>query len=211
MFESMTPSPPPARATPKIPTGRLGRRALWGALAVGSLAVGIAGGAAFWAWGKALSTDCKGIAKADLTMTQLIALKRRLSDYQQHASEAAANIQMSGDEMSFYVSQQLDIRARLAFEGDRLVAKVIVPARNTTCYPVDFTGQVTVSEGVATVTPTSLKVGSLDLSPVAAGLAFEITADQLEGKAALLLANTEDLKVAGDKAYVRLDDPKRVW
>jgi hypothetical protein len=157
-----------------------------------------------------VSSDCAVVEEVEFTVDELIALKERVQTYQS-AHSADAFVELSDEELSFVISNRMDIKARIFFSGDDVEGRAVIPARQDACYNVDFKGKVIVEDGIATFTPSFLLVGALDLTRLLAGRPVHIRPDHLDGRAATMLKNTDQLKVLQGRVQLRLDDRGLVW
>ena len=157
-----------------------------------------------------VSTDCAVVEEVEFTVDELIALKERVQTYQS-AHAADAFVELSDEELSFVISNRMDVKARVFFSGDSVEGRAVVPARQGACYNVDFKGRFTVEDGVATFTPSHLVIGALNLTGLLAERPVHIRPAHLHGRAATMLKNTDQLQVLQGRVQLRLDDRGLVW
>ena len=158
-----------------------------------------------WVRSRALSSECADLRREDLSIDEMIAIKRRVDDYRRDPSRP---LELSGREASFLVREHLRMQAWLGVSGDQIELDLRIPTRER-CYDVAFLGTLEVVDGVAHLVPTSFVVGRLDLSWWAGGSAYEIGSGQVsEPGAARLLAHVTSLKVAQGRIAIEVDDPE---
>jgi hypothetical protein len=153
----------------------------------------------------ALSPECADLRREDLTLDEMIAIKRRVDGYRRDPSGALV---LSGREASFIVREHLRVQAWLGVNGDEIEVDLRIPQAQR-CYDVTFHGQVEVADGVVRVVPTVIRVGRLDLTWWAGGTPYEIRSEQVSEEAAAdLLGHVVSLQVDEGTIAVRLDDPE---
>lgn len=161
--------------------------------------------AAAWLWSLALSDECEELQRADLSIDELVAIKRRVDDYRR---DPTAPLHLSGREASFLLREQWRYPVFVSLGDDRVRVQATVPD-DRGCYNVHFEGRVSVQQGVAAVRASSLVVGRLDLTPWIDGRSFEVRPADLSGPhASFLLEQMILLQVEGDEVAVRVEDPK---
>jgi len=158
---------------------------------------------------KAAPAPCETVPSTHLTMDQLKAVKNKLADYR---ADPSGGIRLDSKEASFILADNLKYPVKMSFDGKQLAARLWV--RSDTehrCYDVQFQGEVEVDAGRATVVPTELTVGTLNLSWFAGGQTFLIDPMVFgNGAAADMLQQTQRLRVEDSRIYVDLEDPKRI-
>ncbi len=182
----------------------MGSRFLRGvAVGVGATLVTLSVGAAY-AWSLAVSGSCGDLERADLSIDELVAVKRRVDAYRRDPSTA---LHLSGREASFVLREQWRYPVFVALHGDELELNAQVESASG-CYDIGFRGQVTVDAGVAQIVPSALRVGDLDLSRWAAGHGFQLRPTHLStGHASALLGQMTHLHIADGEVALRVEDP----
>jgi hypothetical protein len=195
------------------------RRAAWrgrllGVLALAHVGVGV-GGAAYVSaqWSAAVSDTCETWDPVDISIDELIALKRRKNAWQASMDDHAA-LPMSDREVNFILHKSMSFELLAEFSGDTIHARVAAPLTNG-CLNVQFDGRAWVDDRVAYFAPDRLIVGELDLSGVFAGRQIAITTDLVDGQvdAGVLnaLDNAEKIVVKDSTVHIQLYDRRKVW
>ncbi len=171
----------------------------------GAVCTAALGGAVWWSLDQAQSPTCRELPEYTPDFAHVVAFSRRLRAYQQDASTNAL-LAMTATELSYFLGHGETVRMATHFEADQVHARVAVP-RSDSCYNIDFVGDVTIDEGIATLVPVHMTVGDLDVSPVVRGMAFHITPEDLpDGRVAALLRNTRHLHVDGGRLVIDLNE-----
>ena len=158
-----------------------------------------------WLWSRAVAPECAELRREDLSIDEMVAIKRRVDDYRRDPSTP---LELSGREASFLVREHLRLQAWLGVQGDEVAVDLRIPERQR-CYNVSFHGQVEVVDGVAHVVPSSLVVGRLDLTWWAGGSSYEIRSGQVgEEAAADLLEHVTSMRVVQGRIALEVDDPE---
>lgn len=196
------------------------RRAAWRARVLGALAATLAvlliGGGAFVSaqWSAAVSDTCDTWAPVDISIEDLITLKRRKNAWQASMEDDAALV-MSDREVNFILRGTTPYELLATFEGDHIRARLTVPLDGGGCLNVTFAGKAHVARRVVTFVPEQLLVGEVDLTPVLGGRSIDLTADQAEGwvDPGVLdaLRNAEKVEVKDSAVHIELYDRRKVW
>ena len=209
-----------SRPTREVDRERLLRRArlaTWrnrlGLVAVAGLLVG-AIGVAVYARGllqQMRSPTCEAWAPVDLSIDELIQLKRRKEAYQNSADPTAA-LSVDGPQATALLRETVAFDVRLLVVDDLVDATLVARWDEDDCYNVHYVGHLEVRDGVAFATPENLFIGEIDWSGWVHGWRFEIGPDRVRDPAvAKALTNTEKLKVDGGQITFRLYDPWALW
>lgn len=166
----------------------------------------LAGGiATSWLWSRALSRECATLEREDLSLEEMVAIKRRVDAYRR---DLEGSLELSGREASFLVREYLRVPGWLAVEADALHLELRIPDGQE-CYNVSFEGRVGVLDGVAAVEPERLVIGQLDLTRLLRGRSIELRGRQLgSASVAALLDHTTSLQIHEDTIELRVDDPE---
>ena len=174
---------------------------------VGGGAMMALGGCALLAsgmWYAAGPARCAEIPQAEMSLNEILTIKDRVTAYERDNS---GSLTLSAKEASFILADNLKYPLWLEADGDQLSATLAVPERDR-CWNIAFTGAVSVDSGVAQVQASSLQVGALDLSAVAAGRSMSVRKRDIKGRhARRLLGQTRKLRVSDGQLVVELDDP----
>ncbi len=180
------------------------RTARWGIGIAAALLV-TAAAAAGWVVSEARSTECEIAQHEPLSMEALIDVKKRFKAYKR---DPAAGLSLTGPELSMLLEDRADIPVYVDVQGTNLHAEVAVPASDSQCYPIRFSGTLQVDSGVAAVIPDSLVIGSVDLSAIASGVRMELMPEHMPtAKSALFLEQTAAASVDGGQMKVELAAP----
>lgn len=200
------------------------KRMRWLLVGIGGVCLGIAVGAGVGiavGWQVAMqqslmSRQCETLDEVDLTVDELVALKRRWKAYIR-SEEPDASLVLTTREATFLLRAESDLGLDLTGKAERLEARVTVPADGG-CYNVRFTGGVVVDDGLAVLDVDELVIGGTDLSDLAGlggalgGSRQAISPDDLvDPHLSEMLANVEHLEVEGGDLHIRFVDPKKVW
>ncbi len=158
----------------------------------------------------ALDAECRSMPGTDPTMEELIALRGRVTLYQQDPAPGAV-LALTGRELSFLFGERRDFQMRAEVRDDRAFVDLALP-NDRGCWNIRFAGQVSVRQGVVAITPDALEVGEADLSRWLAGRTWAIPAERLpDAVLARTVENTAALDVADGLVHVRLSNRWDVW
>jgi len=154
-------------------------------------------------------TPCTSIEPTELTMAQLKTIKKKVATYW---ADPTGGIQLDADEASFILADNLKYPVTMKFDGHQMAANLLIRSgEQERCYTVRFRGNVAVDDGLATVTPSELMVGQLNLSWFAGGQTFQIDRVLMGGgPAGDMLQQTQKLRVEDGQIHVDLEDPRRL-
>jgi hypothetical protein len=162
-------------------------------------------GGGLYLWSLALSDECEELQRADLSIDELVAIKRRVDAYRRDPS---STLHLTGREASFLLREQWRYPVFVSLEGEQMRVQATIPD-DRGCYNVHFQGHVSVDDGVAAVRATHLDVGELDLTGWIAERSFEVQPADLSGPhASFLLDQMTLLEVADGQVAVQVEDPK---
>lgn len=182
-------------------------RTTWSRLVLGllAMALGLASISASWAVQAAGPDPCMELRQAEFTLEELIATKDKVLDYER---DPVGELVLSGKEASFVLADNLKYPVWIETRGEELFVEFALPEQDR-CYNIVFQGTVEVTDGAATVVPSTLWVGGLDLSPWARGQVLQAVPEDLTSpEAQKLLRQTRSLEVVGDELHVAVDDPR---
>jgi len=152
---------------------------------------------------------CEVLQPTDMTMDQLKQVKRKVTDYEANPN---GEIHLDGSEASFILADNLKYPVKISVDGEEMVASLLIRAdQQERCYNVQFTGSVAVEDGNATVVPSQLMVGGLNLSWLFGGRTFHIDPEVVgKGAAGQMLEQTETLRLEDSQLHIDLEDPRRL-
>jgi len=181
--------------------------AAWGVAVLGAAGLFLSGaGGVRWAQARALSATCDEVPSARPSLLQIVALSRRMRAYQEDVAPGA-RLAMTAGELTYLVGDRPDMHLAAAFEGGKVRAHLAITSEQGGCYNVVFRGSLSVDHGLATVVPERLVVGSLNVSSVVGGFAFQVRPEDVpDARLGSILQNTEELRVRGDRMTVGLRD-----
>lgn len=199
----------------------LTRRPLfWAVVGLFGLVIGVVIGVGL-GWRAAMSQSlvsrsCESLPDVDLTVPEIVALKKRWQAYVR-SSDPDATVAVTPREATFLLRAESDLGVFLSAAGERLDARITVPA-NPGCYNVHFAGGVQVNEGLAVLDVDALRIGATDLSGltglsgVLAGSKQAVGPDDIaDPRLGELLRNVDRLAVRDGELHVRFADPAQVW
>ena len=159
-------------------------------------------------YSRARSTTCQPVEVVDISIDQLIALKRRKEAYQ--VDPFNNELALTGDEISFLLRGSVDFEIRLWFEEGKVRALAAVP-REGGCYNIEFFGRVEVDDGTVIIAPQDVTVGDMDFAPWVAGRVYSLLPEDFEDPLVVeQLHNTMRVEVRGSQLYIQVDDPWRM-
>ena len=174
---------------------------MWAAVA-GAGVVVLSGVSAAYTWSLATS-GCDELRRSDLSLHDMVMIKRQIDKAEKEPTTA---IQLNGEEATFLLADNLRLPVYIDAADDELLAHVVLEQKER-CIDIRFQGRVEVDQGVASVMPSRLKLGSLDLSSVLGDRMWTLP-DWLVGdhEVAAVLDNTDRLRVEGDTIEVQMED-----
>lgn len=176
------------------------------ALGIFLVCVGASAWLAAWALHLARPAACQPMPMSDLSLDEMISVKRRI---QAHERDPSATMALTGAEASFLLRDNLNYPVQIAVHEDTVSARLALPDETGRCYNVAFEGHVDVRDGVAHVVPASLVVGDLDLTPMLAGTSMAIDPrDVTSEHVRALLSHVRVLEIVDGHLVVRIDDLK---
>jgi hypothetical protein len=160
---------------------------------------------------KAVAPECAELPREDLSLREMAQLRRRLDAYKHHPESPLV---LTAREASFLVREQFEILAWIGIEGTEVHLETRLPEvaglGDGRCLNVAFRGSMGVHEREARVVPTSLRLGSLDLSWLVQGREMAVPGSivGVPGPgAAELFAHVVSMEIAEGSVVVRVDDP----
>ncbi len=152
---------------------------------------------------------CRAYAPIDMSMDRLHVLNKKTTEYEANPN---GEIHLDGDEASFILADGLKFPVKLDVEGEQMAASLsILDSDQERCYNVHFAGSVAVDHGKATVIPSRLWVGALNLSWLTSGQTFYVDRSVIgDGAASDILQQTESLKIENGQLHIDLEDPRRL-
>jgi len=174
---------------------------MWTAAAGGGFVL-LAGVSLAYTWSLATS-GCEELRRSDLSLHDMVMIKRQIDKAEK---EPATPIQLNGEEATFLLADNLRLPVYIDAADDELHAHVVLE-QEARCFDIRFQGRVEVDKGVASVMPSRLKLGSLDLSSVLGDRVWTLP-DWLLGdpEVAAVLDNTDRRRVAGGTIEVQMED-----
>jgi hypothetical protein len=168
------------------------------ALCVLALVGGLGGGTTWWV---CTSDECPDIRRADLSLRTMGDVKKRVENHSRAPDEA---LRLSGEEASFVLADYLRYPVWLEARADELEVQLLVPVWGR-CALVDYSGQVEVDDGRATLRPTGARVGGIDVSLFVVGRELVVDAERVTGPHARdLLTKTQRLRVVGNEIVLTM-------
>ncbi|MEQ1569754.1 MAG: hypothetical protein ABMA64_29230 [Myxococcota bacterium] len=180
--------------------------ARWMAAACVAAALALLTGGAGWAYVAASAVECEALPREDLSLSEMVQLRRRLDAYRDHPESPLA---LSGREASFLMREQFDLPAWLAIRGGEVALEARI-GETGRCWNVGFRGELEVRGGRPLVSPDELRVGKLQLGWWLRGRQFELPGlepSEEGAPLATLLAHLVQMDVVDGEVYLRLDDP----
>lgn len=177
-------------------------------LALAGLLCAVAlGGAMMWVVQQARTGSCKVPEHPELSMQELIAVKKRFMAYRKTPD---AGMRLSADEVAMLIEDQTSAPMYLAIDGEKFRAEIaIAPEEDGTCWPVSVRGAMSIEDGKAFVLPEILRIGAIDLSGVVEGSRIELRPEHMpSSRSANLLQKTRAAAVVDGGLQVQLRDPQ---
>ncbi len=181
---------------------------LVGLVAAGSIMSAIYG---TWIYRLALSPECAEVQKVDLSMDEIIALKRRRERYQRNPLPDA-HLELTGSELSFLLrNKAYAFKIYLELFDNEVTVRGSLPREQGGCYNLAFHGRMTVVQGVARMHPNSLVIGEADLTSWANWYTGDegillFSKDMPDPRSADLLANITSMRIEAGMAIVQVRD-----
>ncbi|TVQ91311.1 MAG: hypothetical protein EA397_09620 [Deltaproteobacteria bacterium] len=203
------------------PPGLFRRRSTWLALVLIALIGGVGMGVGL-GWRAAvqrtlLSARCEPIERVELSIDDIVALKRRWKRFLRASAQELAHFDVSPAELAFLLSGESSADIALQATGDRLVARAAVPMASG-CYNIYFQGGFRIDEGVAILEVERLVIGDTDISDLGAlggalGGSRQVVApeDLQDEDLAGRLRNIQRLRIEEGRVRVRFVDTEAVW
>ena len=176
---------------------RIGAGIFLGALGLAALSVA-------WAVDAAKPAACISLDKAELTLQEIISVKRQVDAHQEDAVDHM--LRFNGREATFILAEHFEYPVWVSVHDHKLEARLALPD-NGYCYNIEFQGHVEIEEGIASVVPSHLLIGRLDLSTLLNGHQFILDAqtERADGMSHLL-RHIHHLAVEEDHIVLQLDD-----
>lgn len=193
-----------------LTTKELLREILKTRAAQGVLVVGIASLAgAVWValdlGQRARQGSCEVKKHRELSIDELIAVKKRLTAYRKNPDEG---IRLSSAELAMVIEDQTSAPVFLQIEDASFRAELALAKDEQGCWPVAVEGEVSIEDSKAFVIPHGLVLGALDLSSFVDGLRVELLPEHMpSARSANLLSKTRAAAVVDGGIRVELADP----
>lgn len=144
-------------------------------------------------WGKAQVAACPPYGRTDITMGELIAVKKRMDAYQRDG-DPAATLWMSATELGFLLQDYSTFAVHLDVHGE-VVSAVLFREIPEGCSLVRFEGTLEVDDGILFLKPSYFQIGEADLS-LFTRFGLRVRARQLRDPTmGRILANMERMRV----------------
>lgn len=167
--------------------------------------VGIGAGV-MWVVDQARSGSCEVNHHPDLSIEELIAVKKRFMAYRKAPQ---TGMRLTGSELSMLIEDRTATPLFLEIEGQSFYAEIAVGSDGSRCWPVQVTGEVSIEDSKAFILPASLTVGALELTPVVEKLRIELLPEHMpSARSANLLQKTRAAAVVDGALQVELYDPQ---
>lgn len=176
----------------------------WVALATVTVSL-VFGVGSYVLWNRAISEHCASLPDPELSLEEMVALKWRHEAWQRDP-QPDASLGLAVRELSFLLQGRFDFD--LALEDDSGLAhiRLAIPREDGQCWNVDYLGRIGVKEGVATLRPERVRVGEVDVTPLA-GRQLVYRADDIEDpEAAAMLRNARRIDWKDGQISVSLHD-----
>ena len=164
--------------------------------------------AATLVYSRVVSETCQDVEIVDISIEDLIALKRRKEAYQ--IDPFNNELGLTGEEVSFLMRGNFEGGARVWFTDGLTEVRATVP-REGGCYNLYFSGDLRVDAGTVNIQPEEMSVGDLDLTPWLAGRVYSLRPEDFEDPLLIeQLHNTTRIEVRGDQLFIEVHDPWRM-
>jgi len=158
--------------------------------------------ASSYVWSLALSDACQELERVDLSIEEMVALKKKVDDAVREGSNVVI---LTGPETSFVLREFLRLPVFIEV-GEGQVGLQAAWPRDEQCYNVAFRGELAIVDGVAFLHPQTLMVGELDLSWWL-GDTIEVSPMALtDDDTVALLDHLQRVEVDGEHVRVEVDD-----
>ena len=157
-----------------------------------------------------MSEECVALPEVELTIEDMIAIKKRREVYRK-SRDLNASLRLTGREVTFLLADTKRIAIWMRVDGDQVHLRFSQPVEGG-CYNVDFTGVISVKDGVAVAVPERLQMGERDLSSLLGGRTFTFEASDIRDPfVAENLANIRTLEVSDGSLELRFIDKWKPW
>lgn len=153
---------------------------------------------------QAIEPECRELPREDLTIVEMGQLRRVVDRYK---ADPAVPMRLTPRQASFLLREEFELPVWVNVIGAEVTFESRVP-RFGRCWSVSFDGDLSISDGVATVVPRTLVIGHLALTPVLTGWPWTVIPAQLQlPRARELLGHVVDAHVEDEQIVVSVDDP----
>lgn len=154
---------------------------------------------------RARQGSCEVSQHRELSMQELIAVKKRLAEYRKNPDQG---IRLSSEELAMVIEDQTSMPVFLEIEDASFRVELALASDEAACWPIAVEGEVSIEDSKAFVIPHQLQLGSLDLSTFVDGLRVELLPEHMpSARSANLLSKTRAAAVVDGGIRVELADP----
>jgi len=158
----------------------------------------------------ALQDECVPLPPADLTMDELIAVRKRVQAYQVDPAPDA-DLVLGAAEIAAVYGDGASLTFRILMLGDRARIDLTLPTEGG-CWNVVYAGQVSVDDGLMTLIPDDLQVGDTDLGPFVRHRRLTVRSEQVpDATLSRMLGNMRMMWVKDGVLHVQLSNRWDVW
>jgi len=159
---------------------------------------------------QALQSECAHLPPAELSMEELIAVRKRVLAYQVDPAPDSM-LELAGVEVGALFGEGESLTLRLAMRDDRAWVDLTLPTEGG-CWNLHFLGRMTVDDGSLTLIPDFLQVGDADLTAFVRDRPWQLlAADVPDDRLRKMLRNTRKLQVQGGLLHIQLSNRWDVW
>lgn len=158
-----------------------------------------------WLFQQVHTGDCTVSRHPELSIDELIAVKRRFMDYRKQPEQG---MELTGSELAMLLEDQTGSPVFLEIEGEAFRAEAALGRDADKCWPLKVSGRFRIADSKVFVVPDSLKLGAVDLTSMVRGTPVELLPEHMpNARSANLLQKTRAAAVVDGHLTVQLRDP----
>ena len=171
----------------------------------GLVPLGAIGLVLVWLLQQAQAGDCTVSVHPELSIDELIAVKKRFMAYREHPDDG---MQLTGSELAMLLEDQAGTPVFLEIEGEAFRAEAALAKQADRCWPVRVSGRFRIDDSKVFVVPETLEIGAVDFTRMVEGVPVELLPEHMpNARSANLLQKTRAAAVVDGRLTVQLRDP----